>query len=69
MAHTLDLQRETHLMKNKKISADTILKTGRLLLRHPPLDDAAPIFSVVSSAQFPEQLPLKDINNVGESLL
>jgi ribosomal-protein-alanine N-acetyltransferase len=49
-------------MKNRNIPADTILMTGRLLLRYPQLDDAAPIFAVVSSAQFPEQLPLKEID-------
>ena len=53
-------------MKDVNISIDTILKTKRLILRYPKLNDAAEIFSVVISPQFPEQLPLKEMNSVSE---
>jgi len=48
------------------IPSHTILKTKRLLLRYPRLDDAAQIFSVVRSPQFPELLPLKEMNSENE---
>ena len=48
------------------IPIHTILKTRRLLLRYPRLDDAAQIFSVVRLPQFPEQLPLKEMNSENE---
>jgi len=53
-------------MKNVVVSTDTILTTQRLVLRYPKLDGAAGIFSVVRSPQFPEELPLKEMNTVSE---
>lgn len=53
-------------MKNVSISTDTILKTKRLNLRYPKLNDAAEIFTAVKSPQFPEQLPLKEMDAVSE---
>ena len=44
----------------------TILKTKRLFLRYPKLDDAAQIFIAVKSPQFPEQLPLKEMRAENE---
>ncbi len=46
--------------------SDTVLKTRRLTLRYPRLDDAPAIFSAVRSPQFPERVPLKEMGTVGE---
>lgn len=43
---------------------DTILETKRLLLRYPQLIDAIPIYDAVSSPQFPDRLPLKELGTV-----
>lgn len=53
-------------MKDVSISTETILKTKRLFLRYPKLSDAAEIYSVVKSPQFPEQLPLKEMDAVSK---
>jgi len=53
-------------MKNVSISTDRVLKTKRLNLRCPKLNDAAEIFTAVKSPQFPEQLPLKEMDAVSE---
>jgi ribosomal-protein-alanine N-acetyltransferase len=53
-------------MGNKLISTETKLKTLRLHLRHPKLEDAPTILSVVSSAEFPEQLPLKEMDSLNK---
>jgi [ribosomal protein S5]-alanine N-acetyltransferase len=53
-------------MKDINIPTNTILKTKRLLLRYPELKDTTQIFCVVKSPQFPEQLPLKEMNAVSE---
>jgi ribosomal-protein-alanine N-acetyltransferase len=47
-----------------KVATDTILSTNRLLLRQPKLEDAPIVFSVVSSPEFPEQLPLKEMDSL-----
>ena len=52
-------------MQAASISTGTILTTRRLVLRCPKLDDAAAIFSAVKSPQFPERLPLKEMDTVG----
>lgn len=41
----------------------TVLQTRRMLLRYPDLDDAAPIYAVIQSPHFPEQLPLKEMSS------
>ena len=46
------------------VPPDTILQTKRLILRHPKIEDASIIFSVVSSPEFPEQLPLKEMDSL-----
>ena len=51
-------------MRNLPIG--TILKTKRLFLRYPKLDDADQIFFAVKSPQFPEQLPLKEMRSENE---
>jgi len=51
-------------MKNVSISTNTIHTTKRLILRYPKLNDAAEIFSMVKSPQFPEQPPLKEMDTV-----
>jgi RimJ/RimL family protein N-acetyltransferase len=48
------------------LPAGTILKTKRLFLRYPKLDDAAQIFFAVKSPQFPEQLPLQEMSTEKE---
>jgi ribosomal-protein-alanine N-acetyltransferase len=53
-------------MKKVSLPTDTTLKTKRLLLRYPKLDDAAQISFVVKSPQFPEQLPLKAMSAENE---
>jgi hypothetical protein len=53
-------------MHPASISNGTTLTTRRLVLRYPKLDDAAGIFSVVKSPQFPERLPLKEMDSVSE---
>jgi len=54
------------LKKVMKVTMDTILATDRLTLRHPKAEDAPVIFSVVSSPEFPEQLPLKEMNSLNK---
>jgi RimJ/RimL family protein N-acetyltransferase len=51
-------------MQAASISTSTTLTTRRLVLRCPKLDDAAAIFSMVKSPQFPERLPLKEMDSV-----
>jgi [ribosomal protein S5]-alanine N-acetyltransferase len=53
-------------MKNILISTDIILKTNRLLLRYPRLEDASEIFSAVQSPKFPEKLPLKEMDTLSQ---
>ena len=53
-------------MENIRISIDTKLETERMLLRHPNLEDAPEIFSVVQSPEFPEQLPLKEMDSLNK---
>jgi ribosomal-protein-alanine N-acetyltransferase len=45
---------------------DSVLKTRRLTLRYPRLDDAPAIYSAVSSPRFPDLVPLKEMSAVGE---
>jgi RimJ/RimL family protein N-acetyltransferase len=47
-----------------KVAKDTILFTERLVLRYPKSEDASIIFSVVGSPEFPEQLPLKEMDSL-----
>lgn len=49
-----------------KISLPTNLKlkTKRLLMRYPEIGDAGDIYSVVNSRLFPDQLPLKEMNEI-----
>lgn len=54
------------MMNHTNIPTHTILKTKRLLLRYPSLQDAVQIFSVVRSPQFPERLPLKEMKAESE---
>jgi [ribosomal protein S5]-alanine N-acetyltransferase len=51
-------------MQAASIPTAATLATRRLVLRYPKLDDAAAIFSVVKSPQFPERLPLKEMDTV-----
>ena len=53
-------------MNDTQIPTDTTLKTSRLVLRYPRLDDAAHILAVVTSPQFPEQLPLKEMSELSQ---
>ena len=53
-------------MNGPRLSTNTILETKRLILRYPKINDADDIFTVVKSPQFPEQLPLKEMNSVSE---
>jgi len=53
-------------MNKLNISTETILKSKRLWLRYPKLDDASQIFSAVKSPQFPDSLPLKEMNALSE---
>jgi ribosomal-protein-alanine N-acetyltransferase len=53
-------------MRDIGIPTDTILKTKRLALRYPRLNDAPAIFAAVRSPQFPDQVPLKELSAVGE---
>lgn len=53
-------------MKKVSLPIDTILKTKRLFLRYPKLDDAVQIYLVVKAPQFPEQLPLKEMGSENE---
>ena len=53
-------------MNNINIPTDKILKTKRLWFRYPKLNDAPQIFSMVSSPQFPDRLPLKEMSAVSE---
>ena len=46
-----------------KTATARILRSQRLLLRYPELDDAAQIFSIVQSEKFPERLPLKELSS------
>jgi len=46
------------------VSPETILKSECFILRHPKMEDAFTIFSVVSSPEFPEQLPLKEMDSL-----
>ncbi|HSG42235.1 MAG TPA: GNAT family N-acetyltransferase, partial [Anaerolineales bacterium] len=52
--------------KMRSFPVSTILKTKRLFLRFPKLEDAAQIFFAVKSQQFPEQLPLKEMRSENE---
>lgn len=51
-------------MGSVQITNDKKLKTERMLLRYPKLDDAPEIFIVVQSPEFPEQLPLKEMDSL-----
>jgi [ribosomal protein S5]-alanine N-acetyltransferase len=51
---------------NDVIPINTLLATKRLLLRYPELTDAAQIYAVVKSPQFPDQLPLKELSSEAE---
>ena len=53
-------------MKTVNLPISTTLKTERLILRYPRLDDATQISLVLKSPQFPEQLPLKEMSTEGE---
>ena len=46
------------------VTPDTILTSKRLILRPPKAEDAPTIFSVVGSPEFPEQLPLKEMDSL-----
>lgn len=46
--------------------ADTVLKTGRLLLRHTRVGDAPAVFAAVQSPRFPDRVPLKEMSTVAE---
>ena len=46
-----------------KVAIDTILTSERLTLRPQKAEDASTIFSVVGSPEFPEQLPLKEMDS------
>ena len=46
------------------LPTDIKLKTKRLLMRYPEIGDAGDIYSVIISPLFPEQLPLKELNEV-----
>jgi RimJ/RimL family protein N-acetyltransferase len=62
----MDIRVKAGKMKANPIPTDTILKTNRLVLRCPRLDDAAHILAVVTSPQFPEQLPLKEMSELSQ---
>ena len=47
-----------------KVAIGTILTSERLTLRHPKVEDALTILSVVGSPEFPEQLPLKEMDSL-----
>lgn len=51
-------------MNHTQISTNTRLETKRTVLRYPKLEDAPAIFSVVASPQFPEQLPLNEMDTL-----
>ena len=51
-------------MESVQTSTDKILKTKRMVLRYPKLEDTSIIYSVVSSPEFPEQLPLKEMDSL-----
>ena len=53
-------------MKSISVPTDTVLRTTRLRLRYPRLEDAQAIFSAVRSPQFPDRVPLKEMGAVGE---
>ena len=53
-------------MESARTSTRKALKTKRILLRYPMLQDAPVIFSVVSSPEFPEQLPLKEMDSLNK---
>ena len=52
------------MMNRPQISTDTRLETNRTALRYPNLEDAREIFSVMQSSEFPEQLPLKEMDSL-----
>lgn len=52
------------MVNHLQISADTRLETNRTALRYPNLNDAREIFSVVQSSEFPELLPLKEMDSL-----
>lgn len=51
-------------MESAQSSTDKILKTKRMILRYPKSEDALAISSVVGSPEFPEQLPLKEMDSL-----
>ena len=53
-------------MENVHISTDKILETRRLIFRYPITQDAPEVFRVVQSPEFPEQLPLKEIDTLNK---
>jgi ribosomal-protein-alanine N-acetyltransferase len=54
------------IMEYRSISTGTLLKTEHLILRYPQLTDAAEILAAVTSPQFPERLPLKEMSTACE---
>jgi len=53
-------------MESAQTLIDKILQTKRMALRNPKLEDAPEIFSVVSSPEFPKQLPLKEMDSLSK---
>ena len=53
-------------MRGNQIPKCITLKTRRMVLRCPRLDDVAHIHAVVVSPQFPEQLPLKERDEISK---
>lgn len=50
----------------KKIETIKELKTNRLIMRYPELDDAKEIHSAIRASEFPNQLPLKEMKTIDE---
>jgi RimJ/RimL family protein N-acetyltransferase len=53
-------------LENIHIPTDITLKTERMILRYPKLNDAERIFASIQSPKFPEQLPLKEMAALSE---
>jgi RimJ/RimL family protein N-acetyltransferase len=53
-------------MRSYRTSKTNEIYTKRLKLRYPELDDATEIYACVQSSEFPEQLPLKEMETVEE---
>lgn len=51
---------------SSQIPIDTVLETKRTRLRYPLSSDAAQFLSAIQSPQFPDQLPLKELQTVAE---